>query len=58
MPQRRRYATREELGDLLAQHLDGQPTREEIVEALAVLGVNVDALVKVTVDEDVAPDLQ
>lgn len=55
MPKRQRYATREELAELLASRLSGQPAPAELVEALAALGVNVDALVKITVDEPFEP---
>jgi hypothetical protein len=58
MPQRRRYATQDELAELITERLNPEPTGGDIVAALAELGVPVDALVKVTVDEDVAPDLQ
>ena len=63
MPQRRRYATRDELVALLAEQPEvvSNTTAEAVdavVDALAGLGIKVDALVKITVDEDVAPDLQ
>jgi hypothetical protein len=58
MAQRRRYATRVELAEMLASVLSGQPAPDEVIEALAQLGAPVDTLVKITVDEDVTPDLQ
>lgn len=65
MVQRNRYADRAELTALLAGHINTQTgdTVDEVVvdavlRALTWHGVNVDALVKVTVDEDVTPDLQ
>lgn len=61
MPQRRRYATRDELAERVVDVLQGQLTHasvRSVLNALAFLGANSDALVKITVDEDVASDLQ
>lgn len=55
MPQRRRFATREELAALLAQRLSDQPTPDEIVEVLTALGAPMDALVVVITDEPIEP---
>ena len=65
MVQRNRYATRAELVTLLSEHINTQTgdTVDElavdaVLQALVQHGVNVEALVKTMVDEDVAPDLQ
>jgi len=65
MPQRRRFANRAELTALLTEHINTQTgdTVDEaavdaVLQALTQNGVDVEALVKTTVDEDVAPDLQ
>ena len=70
MPQRRRYATRDELVTLLAPYLssldelfpEGDYKYVDVasaaIDALAEMGAPVEALVVVMVNEDVAPDLQ
>lgn len=63
MVQRNRYANRAELLELLSEEpaVVANTTTEAVdavMDALANLGVNVETLVKITVDEDVAPDLQ
>jgi hypothetical protein len=65
MPQRHRYANRAELVALLAEHINTQTgdsvdetTVDSVLQALVQHEVNVEALVKTTVDEDVTPDLQ
>lgn len=61
MPDRRRYATRDELAESVVDVLHGQLSQasvRSVLDALAFLGADPDALVKVTVGEDVAPDLQ
>jgi hypothetical protein len=59
MPQRRRYAHRAELEEMLVGLTNcSRGQLVFVMDALQELGVDVDALVKVTVDEDVAPDLQ
>lgn len=65
MPQRRRYATRDELVTMLTEHVNvnTSSTIDEgavaaVVDALEEHGVSPESLVKVTVVEDVAPDLQ
>lgn len=58
-PQRRRYATRDELIGLLATHIRRVAPRvvhpigvtEAVLDALTAQGVDVDALVKITVEE-------
>jgi hypothetical protein len=50
-PQRRRYATRDELVDLLADAVSDVASPRSVVDHLAALGVDVDALVKITVRE-------
>lgn len=65
MVQRNRYANRAELTDLLAEHINTETSETvdeaavgAVLQALTQHGVNVEALVKVTVDEDVAPDFR
>lgn len=65
MPQRRRYATRDELVALLAGHINAstsdvvdETSVSAVLDALAQHGAATETLVKITVDEDVAPDLQ
>jgi len=61
MPQRRRYATRDEIAERVVEVLNGQLTQQSVkavLNALAFLGADPDALVKIVVNEDVAPDLQ
>lgn len=58
MPQRRRYATREELVQLLVDRGADRVAIETHFDVLTEFGVNLNALVKIEVDEDVAPDLQ
>ncbi len=61
MAQRRGYATRDELAERVVDVLHGQLQQanvQAVLNALAFLGANPDALVKIEVDEDVAPDLQ
>lgn len=48
---RHRYATRDELVSLLADRVGAVTTPDAVVARLADLGVPVDALVKITVDE-------
>jgi hypothetical protein len=64
MVQRRRYATRDELAELLAPYLEGLDEQHpdgdykwvdvarEALDALGEMGAPVDALVKITVRED------
>lgn len=60
MAQRQRYATRLELIGLLATHVRRVAPRvvqpigatEAVLDALTAQGVDVDALVKITVEED------
>lgn len=57
MPKRRRYATRPELMELLAGRVpDAEPAcLERVLDGLSELGVAVDGLVKVSVDEEIDP---
>jgi hypothetical protein len=50
--QRRRYATRDELIDLLADAVSDVASPRSVVDHLAEMGVDVNALVKITVQED------
>lgn len=60
MVQRRRYATRAELAERMAEHMRGANDMDAnfedfalaALEALAELHVPVDALVKITVEEE------
>lgn len=57
MPQRCRYATRDELADKVAEAMEWRLSVagvRAVLDALETQGVNPDALVKITVDE---PDL-
>lgn len=65
MPQRRRYATRDELITMLAEHVNintsdtiNETSVAAVLDALEEHGVSHESLVKVSVVEDVAPDLQ
>lgn len=49
---RRRYATRDELTELLIEQGADRPAVERVLDGLTALGVDVAALVKITVDED------
>jgi hypothetical protein len=51
MPKRRRYATRDELAALVAAHTPTEAEARAVLDALARLGVPVDALVKIEIDE-------
>jgi hypothetical protein len=51
MPKRRRYATREELTQLLAGRT-ADVDWAKALDALAAVGVDITRLVKVTVDEE------
>jgi hypothetical protein len=58
VPQRRRYATRDEVATLLTEHINtatGDTIDEgavgAVLDALAACGVDPDALVKILVDE-------
>lgn len=62
MPKRRRFATREELVGLLAPYLDGLDEYGEYksidvartaLDALSEMQVPIEALVEITVDEEV-----
>jgi hypothetical protein len=61
MPNRHRYATRDELTQLLVDDSLGDldaDTVGKVFDALEAQGVRTQALVKIMVVEDVAPDLQ
>jgi hypothetical protein len=58
MPQRRRYATRDELVQMLVDRSADRESVERLLDMIAEFGVDLGALVKITVDEDVSPDLQ
>jgi hypothetical protein len=68
MVQRRRYVARDELVSWLVDSINADISRDAcpidkdtvgaVIDALAARGVNLGTLVKVMVDEDVAPDLQ
>lgn len=53
MVQRRRYATRAELLDILYAEVGSVTGPGSVLDVLAAHGVNLDELVKVTVEEDV-----
>lgn len=53
MVKRQRYATRRELVRILAEHDLDTDVVHTVVERLEELGVPVDALVKITVDEPI-----
>lgn len=52
MVRRRRYATRDELAELLVARGVDRPAVEGVLDALRELGAPVDQLVRVVVDED------